>query len=143
MSHTSNAKRLNGERSCRLDVEMAKVEPPTATLAAGVLADEAIQPAFQSPVATTELRIARAGSVNTVLFERANGEADEAGGLGCAQITLRQADEIGGHGNLRDPVEGRRTTAAVGITVAKTDREGDGDGDGWEITTRSMRAHHG
>ena len=48
MSHTSNAKRLNGERSCRLDVEMAKVEPPTATLAAGVLADEAIQPAFQS-----------------------------------------------------------------------------------------------
>ena len=48
--------------------------------------------------ATAELRIARAGAVDAVLLQRANGQADEAGGLGRAQIARRQAGEIGGHG---------------------------------------------
>ena len=48
--------------------------------------------------AAAELRIARPGAVDAVLLERADGEADEAGGLGRAQIARRQAGEIGGHG---------------------------------------------
>src|SRR5690349_19081224 len=44
--------------------------------------------------ATAELRIARAGAVDAVLFERADGEADEARGLWRAQVALRQTCEI-------------------------------------------------
>ena len=44
--------------------------------------------------AAAELRIARAGAVDAVLLERAAGEADEARGLGRAQVARRQAGEI-------------------------------------------------
>jgi len=36
--------------------------------------------------ATAQLRIARAGAVDPMLLQRANGQADETGGLGGAQI---------------------------------------------------------
>src|SRR5258708_6629045 len=36
--------------------------------------------------AAAELRVARPGAISAVLLQCANGEADEASGLGCAQI---------------------------------------------------------
>ena len=48
--------------------------------------------------AAAELGIARAGAIDAVLFERAAGEAKEAGGLGRAQIAWRELGDCGGHG---------------------------------------------
>ena len=48
--------------------------------------------------APAELRIARACAVDAMLLQGSNRQADEAGGLGRAQIARRQVGEIGGQG---------------------------------------------